>query len=125
MEGSIFVMVLDDLRREGMMDEAAKLEAAMRASAEVWSKLPFPYGSEMPWDSAGQEEVYAWSRFFGMNEKAQVTLDAITSYMPAHSQLGLQRQRPAFLRFSLRRKIRTTRTAASSLRLRPQRHSGL
>ena len=88
MEGSIFVMVLDDLRREGMMDEAAKLEAAMRARAEVWSKLPFPYGSEMPWDSTGQEEVYAWSRFFGMNEKAQVTLDAITSYMPAIPSWG-------------------------------------
>jgi hypothetical protein len=88
MEGDIFVAVLDDLRREGMIAEADKLEAAMHARAEVWQKLAYPFGSEMPWDSTGQEEVYAWSRRFGMNDKAQVTLDAITGYMPAIPSWG-------------------------------------
>ena len=88
MEGDIFVAVLDDLRREGMTGEAAELEAAMRARAKVWQKLAFPFGSEMPWDSTGQEEVYAWTRRFGMDDKAEVTLDAITGYMPAIPSWG-------------------------------------
>ncbi|WP_158822848.1 DUF5695 domain-containing protein [Granulicella sp. S156] len=88
MEGDVFVAVLDDLRREGMTTEAATLEAAMRARAEVWQKQAYPFGSEMPWDSTGQEEVYAWTRYFGMNDKAQVTLDAITGYMPTIPSWG-------------------------------------
>jgi hypothetical protein len=88
MEGDIFVAVLDDLQREGMTTEATALEAAMRARADVWQKEPYPFGSEMPWDSTGQEEVYAWSRRFGTTDKAQVTLDAITGYMPAIPSWG-------------------------------------
>jgi hypothetical protein len=88
MEGDIFLAVLNDLRLEGMNEEAAKVEAEMRTRAETWQKLAYPFGSEMPWDSTGQEEVYAWSRFFGMNDKAQVTLDAITGYMPAIPSWG-------------------------------------
>ncbi len=88
MEGDIFVAVLDDLSRESMTAEAGTLEAAMRARAAVWRKLPYPFGSEMPWDSTGQEEVYAWTRHFDMNDKAQVTLDAITGYMPAIPSWG-------------------------------------
>lgn len=88
MEGDIFVAVLDDLGREGMSAEAALLETAMHARANVWKKAAYPFGSEMPWDSTGQEEVYAWTRRFGMDEKAQVTLDAITGYMPAIPSWG-------------------------------------
>ena len=88
MEGDIFVAVLDDLNREGMTAEAATLEAAMRARAEKWQKQAYPFGSEMPWDSTGQEEVYAWTRRFGMSDKAQVTLDAVTGYMPAIPSWG-------------------------------------
>jgi len=88
MEGDIFVAVLDDLHREGMTTEASTLEAAMRARSDVWKKEAYPFGSEMPWDSTGQEEVYAWTRRFGMNDKAQVTLDAITGYMPAIPSWG-------------------------------------
>ena len=88
MEGDVFVSVLEDLGREGMTEEAAQLRAAMRARADVWQKLPYPFGSEMPWDSTGQEEVYAWSRYFSMDAKAQVTLEAIEGYMPAIPSWG-------------------------------------
>jgi len=36
----------------------------------------------MPWDSTGQEEVYMWSKYFGFDENAMVTLNAILAYMP-------------------------------------------
>ncbi len=88
MEGDIFVAVLDDLKREGKNEEARTLEAAMRARAAGWQKKTFPFGSEMPWDSTGQEEVYAWTSRFGMNDKAQTTLDAIVGYMPAIPSWG-------------------------------------
>lgn len=83
MEGTIFFLILKDLKAEGLNDMASKLEAAMKKRALHWKSLRYPFGSEMPWDSTGQEEVYIWSLFFGFADKAQVTLDAILAYMPA------------------------------------------
>jgi uncharacterized protein DUF5695 len=88
MEGDIFVKILDDLRREGMTTEAQTLEAKMRERADRWKQEPYPFGSEMPWDSTGQEEVDAWTKFFGFEEKAEVTLDAILGYMPTLPHWG-------------------------------------
>src|SRR5690606_25549782 len=45
-------------------------------------------GSEMPWDSTGQEEVYMWSDYFGYDRKALVTLNAILAYMPTMPHWG-------------------------------------
>ena len=42
----------------------------------------------MPWDSTGQEEVYAWSKYFGYNDKAKVTVNAIIGYMPTIPHWG-------------------------------------
>ncbi|UIR54646.1 DUF5695 domain-containing protein [Sphingobacterium sp. SRCM116780] len=88
MEGSIFLIVLNDLRREGFTDQANLLESAMRKRAEHWKTLNYPFGSEMPWDSTGQEEVYLWSKFFGFDDKAAVTLNAILAYMPTLPHWG-------------------------------------
>jgi hypothetical protein len=88
MEGSVFVLILIDLQREGWTEQAAALEAAMRARAEVWRSLGYPFGSEMPWDSTGQEEVYAWCRYFGFDDKATVTLNAVLAYMPTLPSWG-------------------------------------
>lgn len=88
MEGSIFLFVLNDLKNEGLDDMAGQLEAAMRKRAEHWHTLAYPFGSEMPWDSTGQEEVYLWSRYFGFDEKAMVTLHAILAYMPTVPHWG-------------------------------------
>jgi hypothetical protein len=88
MEGTVFLLILLDLKREGWTAEAAALEATMRQRAEVWRSLGYPFGSEMPWDSTGQEEVYAWCRYFGFDEKALVTLNAILGYMPTVPHWG-------------------------------------
>jgi len=83
MEGTVFYLILKDLKEEGLEPMANLLEAEMKKRAIHWASLPYPFGSEMPWDSTGQEEVYIWSLFFGYEDKAAVTLDAILAYMPA------------------------------------------
>jgi hypothetical protein len=88
MEGDIFLQILLDLQREGMKTEADALEASMRKRAERWNKEKYPFGSEMPWDSTGQEEVYAWTKYFGYQEKADVTLNAILGYTPTVPHWG-------------------------------------
>jgi len=88
MEGDIFVAILDDLKREGIRDLAGQLETAMRQRAERWKQEAYPFGSEMPWDSTGQEEVYAWTKYFGYFDKADGTLNAILGYMPTVPHWG-------------------------------------
>lgn len=88
MDGTVFLLILRDLLREGWMEQGEVLESAMRDRAAVWRSLAFPFGSEMPWDSTGQEEVYGWSKHFGYEEKARVTLDAILGYMPTVPHWG-------------------------------------
>jgi len=88
MEGTIFVALLDDLKREGWTAKAALVEARMRERADRWKNEPYPFGSEMAWDSTGQEEVYAWCKRFGYEEKAQVTLNSILAYDPTVPHWG-------------------------------------
>ncbi len=88
MDGSVFREILLDLQREGWAEQAADLEDRMRARAEVWRDEAYPFGSEMAWDSTGQEEVYTWTRHFGFTEQARVCIDAITGYMPAIPHWG-------------------------------------
>jgi Family of unknown function (DUF5695) len=88
MEGDIFLQILADLKREGMNEQSATLEARMRSRTDRWKEQAYPYGSEMPWDSTGQEEVYAWTKYFGYKDKADVTLNAILGYDPAIPHWG-------------------------------------
>ena len=88
MEGTVFLLILLDLQREGWTERADALEATMKRRATVWRSLGYPFGSEMPWDSTGQEEVYAWCKYFGYDEKALVTLNAILGYMPTVPHWG-------------------------------------
>jgi len=88
MEGSVFLFLLKDLQGEDWSKAASTLEAAMKKRADIWESLDFPFGSEMPWDSTGQEEVYMWSDYFGFDKKAKVTLNAILAYMPTVPHWG-------------------------------------
>jgi len=88
MEGDIFVYLLKDLQREGWIDQAATIQAAMKRRADRWNTQAFPFGSEMAWDSTGQEEVYAWTNYFGYESKAEVSLDSILGYMPTIPHWG-------------------------------------
>jgi hypothetical protein len=88
MEGTVFIRLLDDLRAEGWNDKADKIEAEMKARADRWKTEAYPFGSEMPWDSTGQEEVYGWSRYFHYDDKADETLNAILAYDPTIPSWG-------------------------------------
>jgi hypothetical protein len=88
MNGDIFVMLLDDLKREGWKEQADYLEAAMKRRADRWNADAYPFGSEMAWDSTGQEEIFAWTNYFGYKEKALVALSSILGYMPTVPHWG-------------------------------------
>ena len=88
MEGTIFLELLKDLKREGWTEKAAEVERLMKERADAWAKEEYPFGSEMAWDSTGQEEVYAWCKYFGHNDKALVSLNSIIGYMPGVPHWG-------------------------------------
>jgi hypothetical protein len=106
MEGSVFLQILFDLRREGLDSLAAEVEAKMKARAEIWSRKAYPFGSEMPWDSTGQEEVYTWTKHFGDAAKARVCIDAILGYMPALPHWGYNGSARRFWDFLYAGKLR-------------------
>ena len=62
MEETVWGSLLQDLYRENFNDKATALEANMRARANYWNTLAVPFGSEMAWDSTGQEGVYYWTK---------------------------------------------------------------
>lgn len=88
MEGDVIVALLEDLKREAWHDKAQVVENLMKERADRWKQEPYPFGSEMAWDSTGQEEVYAWCKYFGYDDKALVSLNSIIGYMPALPHWG-------------------------------------
>lgn len=88
MEGSVFVRLMEDLEREGLTAQAALIKERMLERASRWKQESYPFGSEMAWDSTGQEEVYAWCRQFGFDDKALVTINSVLAYTPAMPHWG-------------------------------------
>ncbi|MCJ2185778.1 DUF5695 domain-containing protein [Novosphingobium beihaiensis] len=88
MEGDVFLDILKDLKREGMTAEATEMERLMKARADHWRTMKYPFGSEMAWDSTGQPEVYAWMRYFGYQPQADVTREVILGYDPTIPSWG-------------------------------------
>ncbi|HYV10234.1 MAG TPA: DUF5695 domain-containing protein [Pyrinomonadaceae bacterium] len=88
MEGDILVALLEDLKRESWTEQSQVIERLMKERVESWVREPYPFGSEMAWDSTGQEEVYAWCKYFGYDDKALVSLNSIIGYMPTLPHWG-------------------------------------
>ncbi len=82
MGADVFVLTLKDMKREGWADKAASLEARMKTRTDRWAAQAYPFGSEMAWDSTGQEEVFAWTKYFGLEPQSQSALSSIVGYMP-------------------------------------------
>ena len=85
---TVFKLLLDDLKREGLTSAANTLESRMRARWQVWTNQRFPFGSEMAWDSTGEEGVYAWSVHFNDTRTATNTVNAILAYQPTVAHWG-------------------------------------
>lgn len=85
---TVFGELLKDLKREGWSDEASNLEDKMRARVELWSTMTDPFGSEMAWDSTGQEGVYYWSKYFGYDAMAKKTLGTVLGFQPTVAHWG-------------------------------------
>ncbi|PSR75841.1 hypothetical protein BD289DRAFT_418703 [Coniella lustricola] len=87
---TVFGALLQDLQREGeaWAAQAAALEAKMRARAALWSEMEDPFGSEMAWDSTGQEGVYYWSKYFGDEATADKTLATVVGFQPTVAHWG-------------------------------------
>ena len=88
MEGTVFLELLRDLKREGFLEKANEVERLMKERTDEWIKDQYPFGSEMAWDSTGQEEIYGWCKYFKADEKATVTLNSIIGYTPTVPHWG-------------------------------------
>lgn len=88
MDGTIFLLLLEDLKHENWIEQANTLEAQLKMRAEDWNRRAVPFGSEMAWDSTGQEQIYGVTKYFGYDDKAQITLDSIVGYMPSIPHWG-------------------------------------
>ncbi|KZL67426.1 glycoside hydrolase family 43 protein [Colletotrichum incanum] len=78
---TVFGEVLADLIREGQTTKANTLSAAMRSRAAQWDTEEVPFGSEMAWDSTGQEGVYYWAKYFGFTNTATKSVNSVLGYM--------------------------------------------
>ncbi|KAH7067117.1 hypothetical protein FB567DRAFT_259834 [Paraphoma chrysanthemicola] len=80
--------LLEDLKREGMQTQVAALEASMRYRAQRWETEAVPFGSEMAWDSTGQEGVYYWTKYFNLPITPAKALNSVLAYMPTVAHWG-------------------------------------
>ncbi|KAJ4342327.1 hypothetical protein N0V95_006977 [Ascochyta clinopodiicola] len=80
--------LLKDLKRESMTAEASALEASMRYRANLWETQTIPFGSEMAWDSTGQEGVYFWTDYFKLPNTPSKAINSILAYMPTAAHWG-------------------------------------
>ncbi|KAI3392761.1 hypothetical protein diail_5240 [Diaporthe ilicicola] len=85
---TVFGELLQDLKREGFTAKATDIEGKMRQRAVLWNSQEDPFGSEMAWDSTGQEGVYYWSKYFGYTATAQKTLGTVLGFQPTVAHWG-------------------------------------
>ncbi|KDQ51114.1 hypothetical protein JAAARDRAFT_211262 [Jaapia argillacea MUCL 33604] len=88
MEETVIRFLLEDLKREGLNENASLVEARMGAREAIWAQERYPFGSEMAWDSTGQEGVYAWAKYFNDTMTALNALNSIIAYQPAIPHWG-------------------------------------
>ncbi|KAG6007197.1 hypothetical protein E4U43_000344 [Claviceps pusilla] len=85
---TIWTHLLRDLKAENLMDEFHNMERVMRDRVTAWMRQSSPFGSEMAWDSTGQEPIYAWAKYFNNKELQQKALNSIRGYMPTVAHWG-------------------------------------
>lgn len=84
----VWGFILDDLYDANYTTEADHLRSLMKARQDLWASVPDPFGSEMAWDSTGEEGVYYWSHYFNDESTAMKSINAIRGYMPTLPHWG-------------------------------------
>ena len=85
---TVWGQLLSDLSAENYTNEAKHMESLMLARLQLWVGEADPFGSEMVWDSTGEEGVYYWAHYFHDNTTAQKSINAIRGYMPTVAHWG-------------------------------------
>ncbi|KAG6040012.1 hypothetical protein E4U41_001674 [Claviceps citrina] len=85
---TIWTQLLEDLKAENMTSEFDNMSRVMRERTDYWASQSSPFGSEMAWDSTGQEPVFAWAKHFGHSALQQKALASIRGYMPTVAHWG-------------------------------------
>ncbi|KAJ7596786.1 hypothetical protein C8J56DRAFT_918349 [Mycena floridula] len=85
---TVISLLLDDLKREGLTANATLVQSRMQTRWKAWSTERYPFGSEMAWDSTGQEGVYIWSKFFNDTVTSTNALNSILAYQPSIPHWG-------------------------------------
>ncbi|KAJ3757211.1 hypothetical protein EV360DRAFT_95345 [Lentinula raphanica] len=85
---TVIRFLLSDLQREGLTANATLVQSRMQSRWKIWSTERYPFGSEMAWDSTGQEGVYIWSTFFNDSTTALNALNSILAYQPVVAHWG-------------------------------------
>ena len=88
MDGDIYLSVIKDLHREGMLHQYARLLAFEKQRLAHWLAVSYPYGSEMPWDSTGEPDVYLTARFFHAGALARQALRCTLAFDPSVPNWG-------------------------------------
>ncbi|KAL1530741.1 hypothetical protein AB1Y20_001640 [Prymnesium parvum] len=95
MVGSVFQLVLRDLKREGFTKLAEQMTQLLQRRMAKWLSMEFPYGSEFPWDSTGHEEIHTWllqkQQYAAANKTVQAVL-AYSSVLPHWGYCGSSRR---------------------------------
>ncbi|KAF2102315.1 hypothetical protein NA57DRAFT_73745 [Rhizodiscina lignyota] len=80
--------LLKDLQREDWTSQADEVISLMKARSDVWEVTAVPFGSELHWDSTGQEGVFYWSNYFGREATVNKTIGTIMGYTPTVNHWG-------------------------------------
>ncbi|KAK2811120.1 hypothetical protein FQN50_002456 [Emmonsiellopsis sp. PD_5] len=85
---TVFGEILADLKREGNDTQADAFTAKMQSRALQWDGEEVPFGSEMAWDSTGQEGVYYWCKYFAYDATATKAMNTVLAFMPSVPHWG-------------------------------------
>ena len=85
---TVWYHLLNSLQAENFTTEANNMISLLRARQQNWASEAVPFGSEMAWDSTGQEGVYLWSTYFNDSATATKSLNSIRGYMPTVAHWG-------------------------------------
>lgn len=85
--GSNAVNLLEDLKKEGWMEEYTKLRAEMQDCVKTMVVDPYPYSSELTIDQTAHEQVYFFTKYFGETEKNKKTMQVIKALRAGNEPL--------------------------------------